>query len=101
MALDKRVIAIQMLPKAYSEIQRLKGDETWTKFIIECVIAKAGNNSILQDELAGLIAEAEARKVKIEKPKAKKGKKVAKTKVTGEEQEPTEAELKAIEEARL
>ena len=85
-----------MLPKAYSEIQRLKGDETWTKFIIECVIAKAGNNSILQDELAGLIAEAEARKVKIEKPKAKKPKKAVKAEVT---KEPTEAELKAIEEA--
>ncbi|MBA7596788.1 hypothetical protein ES703_03777 [subsurface metagenome] len=95
MALDKRVIAIQMLPKAYNEIQRLKGEQTWTRFIIECVLAKVGDNTILQEELAGLIAEAEARKVKVEKPKAKKGKKAAKTKATGEE--PTETELEAIE----
>jgi len=30
---ERRVIAIQMLPKAYDEIQRLKGEETWTRFI--------------------------------------------------------------------
>lgn len=100
MALDKRVIAIQMLPKAYAEIQRLKGQETWTKFILECVMAKVGDNTILQDELAGLIAEVEARKVKEEKPKAekkakaKKGEKAVKAGVT---EEPTKAELKAIE----
>jgi len=70
---DRRVIAIQMLPKAYDEIQRLKDKETWTKFIIECVLAKVGGNIILQDELANL-----------PKPKAeKKGKKAGKAEVPG------------------
>lgn len=90
MALDKRIIAIQMLPKAYDEIQRLKGEETWTRFIIECVRAKVGNNTILQDELATLLQEAEARKVKTEKPKAEKPKKAAKS----EKVEKAEAETK-------
>jgi len=70
MAIGKRIIAIQMLPKAYDEIQRLKGEETWTRFIIQCVLAKVGDNSILQDELASLE----------EKPKAKKPKAPAKVK---------------------
>jgi len=93
---DRRVIAIQMLPAAYTEIQRLKGDETWTKFIIECVIAKAGDNSILKDELASL---PEPKEPKPKAEKKAKGKKAAKTKVTGEEQEPSEAELRQIEAA--
>lgn len=66
--MERRIIAIQMLPKAYDEIQRLKGEETWTRFIIQCVLAKVGDNSILQDELASLVKEPRA-----EKP-AKKGK---------------------------
>jgi hypothetical protein len=75
---DRRVIAIQMLPKAYDEIQRLKGEETWTKFIIECALAKVGDNSILQDELSNLP------KPKEPKPKAeKKGKKAGKAEVPG------------------
>ena len=68
--MERRIIAIQMLPKAYDEIQRLKGEETWTRFIIQCVLAKVGDNSILQDELASLTKEPKA-----EKPKAKKEKK--------------------------
>ncbi len=62
--MERRIIAIQMLPKAYDEIQRLKGEETWTRFIIQCVLAKVGDNSILQDELASLTKEP-----KVEKPK--------------------------------
>lgn len=85
---DRRVIAIQMLPKAYTEIQRLKGEATWSKFIIECVIAKVGNNDILTAELASLPEPKQ--------PKPKAEKKVKKAKVTGEE--PTEVELKTIEE---
>jgi len=100
---ERRVIAIQMLPKAYDEIQRLKGEEIWTRFIIQCVLAKVGDNSILQDELASLTKEPKA-----EKPKAKKGKKVVEAEVPGEStediatevSEPTEAELKAIKEGR-
>jgi len=105
MALDKRVIAIQMLPKAYTEIQRLKGKLTWTQFIIKCVMSKVGDNTILQEELAGLIAEAKARKDKAEKPRAEKPEKVEKPKAEKPKKavkaeiakEPTEAELKAIE----
>ena len=67
--MERRIIAIQMLPNAYDEIQRLKGEETWTRFIIQCVLAKVGDNSILQDELASLTKEPRA-----EKPKAKKEK---------------------------
>ncbi len=132
--MKRRIIAIQMLPKAYDEIQKLKAEETWTRFIIQCVLAKVGDNSILQDELASLVKEPKEQKPKAEKKakkvktevavdtevpsaeeaerveleggkvlimphthKPKKGKKAAKTKVTGEE--PTKAELKAIEEA--
>lgn len=65
--MERRIIAIQMLPKAYDEIQRLKGEETWTRFIIRCVLVKVGDNGILQDELASLTKEPRA-----EKPKAKK-----------------------------
>jgi len=101
---ERRIIAIQMLPKAYDEIQRLKGEETWTRFIIQCVLAKVGDNSILQDELKSLVKEPKEPKPKAEKPKkVKKAKaeKKAKTKVIGKEQEPTEVELKAIGEAQL
>jgi len=59
---ERRIIAIQMLPKAYDEIQRLKGEETWTRFIIQCVLAKVGDNSILQNELASLTKEPRAEK---------------------------------------
>ena len=65
--MERRIIAIQMLPKAYDEIQRLKGEETWTRFIIQCVLAKVGDNSILQDELASLIP-------KVVKTKSKRAK---------------------------
>jgi hypothetical protein len=81
---DRRVIAIQMLPKAYDEIQRLKGEETWTKFIIECVQAKVGDNSILQDELANL---PKPKVPKPPNPKAeKKGKKAGKAEVPGKQE---------------
>ena len=69
--MEKRIIAIQMLPKAYDEILRLKGEETWTRFIIQCVLAKVGDNSILQDELASLTTKAEKPKAPA---KVKKGK---------------------------
>jgi len=98
---EKRIIAIQMLPKAYDEIQRLKGEETWTRFIIQCILAKVGDNSILQDELASLVKEPKAEKPKVEKPKKVKATRKGKAKVqepaaevTGE-REPTENELKA------
>ena len=82
--MERRIIAIQMLPKAYDEIQRLKGDETWTRFIIQCVmhLPGEGDNHILKDELASLTKEPKA-----EKPKTKKGKtKKAETEVPSAEE---------------
>lgn len=73
---DRRVIAIQMLPGAYTEIQRLKGEETWTKFIIECVIAKVGDNNILKDELASLTKEPKKAAVEAEVPSAEEAERV-------------------------
>ena len=69
---ERRIIAIQMLPKAYDEIQRLKGEETWTRFIIQCVLAKVGDNSILQDEFKSLAKEPKAEKTKTKKVKKTK-----------------------------
>jgi hypothetical protein len=88
---DKRVIAIQVTPKAYDEIQRLKGELTWARFTIECVLARVGDNSILQDELANLPKPKEP---KPPKPKAeKKGKKAGKAEAPGK-QEPIGTENK-------
>jgi len=81
MALNKRIIAIQMLPKAYDEIQRLKEEETWTRFIIQCVLAKVGDNSILKDELKSLVKEPKA-----EKPKKGKTEAEAETEVPSAEE---------------
>jgi len=81
MAEERRIIAISMLPKAYDEIQRLKAEETWTKFIIECVLAKVGDNSILQDELASLVKEPKKAAVETEVPSAEEAERV---KIEGE-----------------
>jgi len=88
---DRRVIAIQMLPKAYDEIQRLKGEETWTKFIIECVLAKVGDNITLRDELANLPKPKEP---KPPKPKAEKKRKKASKAAAPGKQESTGTENK-------
>ncbi|MCL0077211.1 hypothetical protein M1O12_04245 [Dehalococcoidia bacterium] len=81
---DRRIIAIQMLPRACDEIQRLKGGETWTRFIIQCILAKVGDNSILQDELASLAKEPKA-----EKPKKVKATRKGKTDVAVETEVPS------------
>ena len=73
---ERRIIAIQMLPKAYDEIQRLKGEETWTRFIVQCVLAKVGDNSILQDELASLTKEPKKAAVEAEVPSAEEAERV-------------------------
>ena len=89
--MERRIIAIQMLPKAYDEIQRLKGDETWIRFIIQCVLAKVGDNAILHDELDSLTKEPKA-----EKP-AKKGKTEVEAAVETEVPSAEEAERVEIE----
>jgi len=103
---DRRIIAIAVAPKAYDEIQKLKGKETWTSFVINAVVKLVGGNEILEAELDALPKKAEP-KPKVEKPKAekkaKKGKKAESVEVVFEElpvmeTEPTETELEAIEE---
>ena len=74
--MERRIIAIQMLPKAYDEIQKLKGEETWTRFIIQCVLAKVGDNSILQDELASLVKEPKTKTAETEVPSAEEAERV-------------------------
>lgn len=95
---DRRIIAIAVTPKAYDEIQKLKGDRTWTGYVIELALLENPQNQVLADELANL----PKKEVKEQKPKAeKKAKKEKKAKVekavevTGE-REPTNAELQAI-----
>ena len=100
---DRRIIAIAVSPKAYDEIQKLKGVRTWTGYVIELALLENPQNQVLTDELANL----PKKEVKEQKPKAeKKAKKVKKAEASGEdkvamvileEHEPTEAELKAIE----
>ncbi|GAH64060.1 unnamed protein product [marine sediment metagenome] len=100
---DRRIIAIAVSPKAYDEIQKLKGDRTWTDYVIELALLENPQNQVLTDELANL----PKKEVKEQKPKAeKKAKKVKKAEASGEdkvamvileEHEPTKEELKAIE----
>lgn len=122
---DRRIIAIAVTPKAYDEILKLKGKSTWTNFTLMAVVKLVGGNPILEGEIAALPKKAEPKpkveKPKAEKPTAEKPTKKATKKVTSvteakemaqrlapvkepevvevpDEQEPTEAEVKAIEE---
>lgn len=84
---DRRIIAIAVTPTAYDEILKLKGDETWTSFVIRSVMQNIpGGNTILEAEHAALPKKAEPKpkpekKAKVEKPKAEKKAKVKKAKV--------------------
>jgi len=98
--MERRIIAMAVKPRAYDEIQSLKGEETWTRFIIQCVLAKVGDNSILQDELADLTKEPKAEKPKKVKATRKGKAKVQESSAEVTEEpagEPTEDELKVIE----
>ena len=92
---DRRIIAIAVTPKAYDEIQRLKGNRTWTQYVLEGMVILHPKNQILEDEY-----KASQKEPKTPKPKAEKKKKAAE--VTGE-REPTEAavetEVPSAEEA--
>ena len=68
---DRRIIAIAVSPKAYDEIQKLKGGRTWTGYVIELALLENPQNQVLTDELANL----PKKEVKEQKPKAKKEKK--------------------------
>lgn len=91
---DRRIIAIAVSPGAYDEIQKLKGDATWTDFTLRAVDALVGGNIVLTDELDNLRKKAE-KKVKEPKPKAeKKGKKGKAKAAKSEKVEKAEAETK-------
>ena len=61
---DKRIIAIQVSPRAYDEIQMLRGERTWTKYLLELMTLENPQNEVLTAELL------ELGKPKTERPKA-------------------------------
>jgi hypothetical protein len=48
------ILAIAVSPTAYDEIQRFKGKEIWTGFVIRAVDTLVGGNEPLRAELADL-----------------------------------------------
>ena len=86
---DKRIIAIAVSPRAYDEILKLKGERTWTKWLLELMSIENPTNEVLTDELLELV------KPKTEKPKTQPKPKKEKAKVAVE----AEAEViaKAVE----
>jgi len=64
----KRIIAIAVSPKAYDEILTLKGERTWTKWLLELMLLEKPGHEVLYAELSDLV------KPKTEKPKAEKQK---------------------------
>jgi len=91
---DRRIIAIAVTPKAYDEIQKLKGDRTWTGYVIELALLENPQNQVLTDELANL----PKKEVKEQKPKAeKKAKKEKKGKATVETEVPSAEEAERVE----
>lgn len=73
--LNKRIIAIQVSPKAYDELQVIRGDETWTHFTLRAVqrLLPIGGSAVIDEELAALDARKEkAEPAPAEKPKGKK-----------------------------
>jgi len=80
----KRIIAIAVSPKAYDEILTLKGERTWTRWLVELMLEEIPTNEILQSEFSELT------KTKEEKPKAEP--KAEKPKV---ELKPKKAKVKA------
>jgi len=93
----RRIIAIAVTPKAYDEIQKLKGDRTWTGYVIELALLENPQNQVLTDELANLLKkEVKEQKPKAEK-KAKKEKKAAKNEKV--EKAEAETEVPSAEEA--
>ena len=90
---DRRIIAIAVTPKAYDEIQKLKGNRTWTQYVLEGMVILHPKNPILEDEYQALQKEP---KPKAEK-KAKKEKKAAKSEKV--EKAAVETEVPSAEEA--
>ena len=77
----KRIIAVAVSPKAYDEILTLKGDRTWTRWLVELMLLQNPTNEILQGEFSELTKTKEEKpkaEPKAEKPKAEKPKKAKK-----------------------
>lgn len=102
---DRRIIAIAVTPKAYDEILKLKGKDTWTAFVLHATVKYVGGNEILEREIDALPAKKEPKPKAEKKAKEPKSKKVKKEKVVTAPSEtlpeegspePTEAELKEL-----
>lgn len=93
---DRRIIAIAVTPKAYDEVIKLKGDQTWTHFVLDAIERHVGGNEVLKAELEALPKKAEP------KPKPEKKAKVKKVKAeptdVGGTPEDQAEEAKAITE---
>jgi len=83
---DKRIIAIAVSPKAYDEILKLKGDRTWTEWLLELMLLENATNEVLQSELTKPKAIEVPTPISIEKaePKPKKAKAEAKAETKSE-----------------
>ena len=72
---EKRIIAIAVSPTAYDEIRRLKGQRTWSGYVLGLTLLENPENKILNDELANLTKhKPNGKKAKASKsePKTKK-----------------------------
>ena len=100
----KRIIAIAVSPRAYGEILTLKGDRTWTKWLLELMLHESPINKVLNEELACVDAlkfakpKAEKPKVepKAEKPKVEKPKAEPKAEKPKAEPKPKKPKAKAV-----
>ena len=73
----KRIIAIAVSPKAYDEILKLKGERTWTKWLLELMLLEKPGHEVLYTELSDLTklkAEPKPKKAKAEKAKVERAK---------------------------
>jgi len=70
---ERRIIAISVSPPAYDEIQKLKGERTWTRWALEMALIEHPDNEVIKAELEN----QPKKEPKPEKPKkAKKSKEV-------------------------
>jgi len=56
---NRRIITIAVSPKAYDEIAKLKGDRTWTGWLLQLMQQEYPDNKVIQDEIANLPKKVE------------------------------------------
>lgn len=96
--MEKRIIAISVSLKAFDEVQRLRGERTWTGWLLQLIAKEHPDNQVIKDEIANL----PKKKAKAEKPrkekKAKSSKKAKAEKTDKEQQpQPTQEQMTAAE----